>query len=193
MRGPVGNSSTRRQNATATVSWNTEIAALTPSDQGFDAVLLSPQRVGGWTNYSEKLLQQSSLDVEGIVRDDLLSIIAIAQDAAAFTGTGTNQPTGIFNTTANTGSPPWDYAKTAPAIAFGGVYPTWSSIVSFEGNLELGNQVLDASAAYIISPPTKAAWKTYAMNDPRNTAGPYYPMFFYQPDGTVNGHKAFAT
>src|SRR5262249_61752486 len=116
MRGPVGNSSTRRQNATATVSWNTEIAALTPSDQGFDAVLLSPQRVGGWTNYSKKLLAQSSLDVEGIVRDDLITIIAIAQDAAALTGDGNNKPFGVFKIASKAFgiNPPYDYTNTAP-------------------------------------------------------------------------------
>jgi hypothetical protein len=191
MTGLVGNLSIPRQNAAATVSWNTEIAPLTESDQGFDAVLLSPNRVGGWTNYSKKLLAQSSLDVEGIVRDDLIAIVAIAQDAAAFNGTGTNQPTGIFNTATNAGLP-YDYSKTAPSITFGSGYPTWSSVVNFEGNLELGNQVLDTSAAYITTPAVKAAWKTYAKSDPRQTTS-FFPAFYWETGDEVNGHKAFST
>lgn len=196
MTGLVGNLSIPRQNAAATISWNTEIAALTESDQGFDSVLLSPNRVGGWTNYSKKLLAQSSLDIEGIIRDDLIAIIAIAQDNVALNGTGTNQPTGIFNITANT-APPYNYADTAPAITFptGGV-PTWTNVVSFEGNLETGNLVLDESAAYITSPGVKAAWKTYAKADPRAT-NQFYPAFYWEGTGgdagEVNGYKAFAT
>jgi HK97 family phage major capsid protein len=191
MTGLVGNLSIPRQNAAATVSWNTEIAALTESDQGFDSILLSPNRVGGWTNYSKKLLAQSSLDIEGIVRDDLISIVAIAQDAAALNGTGTNQPTGIFNTTANTGLP-YNYSMTAPAITFGSGYPSWSQVVQFAGNLELGNQVLDTSAAYITTPAVKSAWKTLSKSDPRQTSS-FFPSFIWEAGDEVNGYKAFAT
>jgi HK97 family phage major capsid protein len=194
MTGLVGNLSIPRQNAAATISWNTEIAPLTESDQGFDAVQLSPNRVGGWTNYSKKLLAQSSLDIEGIVRDDLIGIIAIAQDNVAFNGTGTNQPTGVFTLVANTvTTPPYDYTKTAPAIVFptGGV-PTWTNVVGFEGNLETGNLQLDESAAYITTPAVKAAWKTYAKADPRATTL-FYPSFYWEPGDEVNGQKAFAT
>jgi HK97 family phage major capsid protein len=191
MTGLTGNFSMPRQNAAATVTWGTEISAITESDQGFDSILLSPRRVGGWTNYSKQLLAQSSLDIEGIVRDDLITIIAIAEDGAALNGTGTNQPTGIFNTAANTGVP-YDYNKTAPDITFGSGYPTWSEVVAFEGNLETGNVVLDASAAYITSPGVKAAWKTYAKADPRAT-NQFYPAFFWEAGNEVNGYKALAT
>jgi HK97 family phage major capsid protein len=191
MTGLVGNLQIPRQNAAATISWNTEVAALTESDQGFDSITLSPNRVGGWTNYSKKLLQQSSLDIEGIVRDDLINIIAIAQDAAAISGSGTNQPTGILNITANTGTP-YDYSKAAPSTTFGSGYPTWSAVVGMEGVLETGNQILNDSTAYITTPAVKAAWKVYAMTDPRAT-NQFFPAFFWQADNTVNGYKAFAT
>jgi HK97 family phage major capsid protein len=191
--GLVGNVSMPRQNAPATVSWNTEIAALTESDLKMDSVVLSPNRVGGWCNYSKQLLTQSSLDIENIVRDDLVQVIQIAIDAVALNGTGTNQPTGIFNLAANpTATPPYDYTKAAPTVGFGSGYPTWSSVVAFETNVATGNLILDDTAAYITSPAVRGAWKGYAKSDPRNTSI-WFPSFFWEADNTVNGHKAIAT
>lgn len=197
--GLQGNLLMPRQNAPSTISWNTEVAPVTESDLAMDSVTLSPNRVGGWCTYSKQLIAQSSLDIDNIVRDDMIQVIQIAIDAVAINGTGTNQPVGILNTAANTALP-YDYKKTAIAVAFptGGTppyYPTWSNVVAFEGNVEEGNVILDESACYITTPAVKAAWKTYAKNDPRNATGPFYPMFFWEGtlDGTVNGRRAIAT
>jgi HK97 family phage major capsid protein len=190
--GLQGNLLMPRQNAPSTISWNTEIAAVTESDLRMDSVTLSPNRVGGWCNYSKQLLAQSSLDIDNVVRDDMIQVIQIAIDAVALTGTGTNQPTGILNTAANSGLP-YNYALAAPTIAFSSGYPTWSQVVAFESNVESGNLVLDDSAVYITTPAVKGAWKTYAKNDPRNATGPYYPMFFWEGGDRVNGMRAIAT
>jgi HK97 family phage major capsid protein len=150
--------------------------------------------VGGWCNYSKQLLAQSSLDIEGIVRDDLIQIIQIAIDNVALNGTGVNQPTGIFNMAANPGppTPPYNYAQAAPSIGFGSGYPTWAQVLAFETNVETGNLVLDDTAAYITSIGVKGAWKGYAKSDPRNTSI-WFPAFFWESDNTVNGFKAIAT
>jgi HK97 family phage major capsid protein len=194
MTGLVGNMSLPRQNAAATVTWNTEIAPLVESDQGLDAVQLAPNRVGGWTNYSKKLLAQSSIDVESFVRNDLVTVVAIAQDQVAINGSGTNQPIGILQTPANaTAVPPYDYTKTAPSVVFAAAGPpTWANVLAFEGNLEVGNLLLDESAAYITTPAVKAAWKALAKADPRAT-NQFYPAFIWESGDQVNGCKAFAT
>jgi hypothetical protein len=70
--------------------------------------------------------------------------------------------------------------------------PTWTDVVNFEGHLETGNLPLDESAAYITTPAVKAAWKTYAKADPRQTTS-FYPAFYWEANDEVNGHKAFAT
>jgi len=197
MSGLQGNLQMPRQYAPSTISWNTEIAAVTESDLSMDAVTLSPNRVGGWCNYSKQLLAQSSLDIDNVVRDDMVQVIQIAIDSVAITGTGTNQPTGILNVVANapgTPGPSYAYSKTAPAITFPSGYPTWTNIVTFESNIEAGNQILDESGCYLTTPAVKGAWKTYAKADPRSTTL-YYPSFFWEGalDGTVNGRRAIAT
>jgi HK97 family phage major capsid protein len=195
MGGLVGNLSMPRQTGVATATWNAENAPLTASSQTFDQVGLSPKRLGATTNYSKMLLAQSSLDIEEIVREDLLRIIALAQDLAAIYGTGPGdstgpQPTGIMTVAANA---PGAFAPglRSPNIVFGGP-ASWQSVVEFEGNVESSNVSLDRAVAYITTPKTKAVWKTTpkAVN---------YPVYLWEGGGAqnapgmVNGYAAFAT
>ncbi len=58
-----------------------------------------PKQLSAMTEYSKQLLAQSSISIEQFVRNDLAQVIAIAQDLAAVSGSGSsNQPTGIVNT-----------------------------------------------------------------------------------------------
>jgi HK97 family phage major capsid protein len=124
----------------------------------------------------------------------MIQVIQIAIDQVALTGTGTNQPTGILNTAANPGPPPYNYSQAAPSVIFGpSGYPTWAQVIKMESSVEAGNLVLDDSACYITTPNVKGTWKSLAKNDPRNTAGPYFPVFFWEPDSTVNGYRAIPT
>jgi HK97 family phage major capsid protein len=134
MGGLVNNINIPRQTGAATATWNAEIAPLTESDQATDHVILSPNRLGGWTSFSKQLLQQSVLDVQSFVREDLLAIVYLAQDKAGLAGTGPNQPVGVLNTVADTVWPS-AYSKTSPSVTFGSGYPSWSKIVSFKGNV----------------------------------------------------------
>lgn len=193
MGGLTSNVSLPRQTGPGTAYWLAENAQVTRSAQTFDQVGLSPKRLAALTAYSKQLVSQSSLDVENIVRDDLLQVIAVAQDAAAFYGTGiiNNQPAGILSYAANlpAANPP-DYTKRSPDVTFGGA-ATWLSVVQFEGHVENNNVGLDNTCAYITSPLVKSSWKTTpkAVN---------FPVFLWErgdvgQNGEVNGYRAFAT
>jgi Phage capsid family/Caudovirus prohead serine protease len=196
--GLTGNFAMPRQTSSATATWNTEVADITRSGQTFDQVVFQPQRLGAVTAFSKWLLQQSVVDVQTVVRDDLLETVARAQDAAALYGTGaSNQPVGIFSTVADTVYPS-AYTKTSPSVTFGSGYPTWSKVVQFEGNIESNNIDLDdSSCGYVTSPNVKTLWKTMAKVDPRAT-NQFYPSFIWEDgaapgEGRVNGFKALAT
>ena len=86
-----------RQIASATASWNTEVGAVSETSGQIDQVTMSPKGLSAMTTYSKQLLAQSSIDIEQFVRNDLATVLAIAQDLAAVDGTGSsNQPTGIM-------------------------------------------------------------------------------------------------
>lgn len=100
LSGLQGSITVPRQSAAATGYWlSTETTQITPSNQTFVQMAMSPKNVGAYTEISRQLLLQSSPGAEGIVTDDLAQVVALAADLAALEGSGAaGQPTGISNT-----------------------------------------------------------------------------------------------
>jgi HK97 family phage major capsid protein/HK97 family phage prohead protease len=100
LNGLSGNVSIPRQTSASTAYWVGEGSDVTESQQAFDQVNLTPKTIGATTDYTRKLLLQTSISVETMVRNDIAKQIALALDTAAIYGSGSsNQPTGITNTT----------------------------------------------------------------------------------------------
>ena len=99
LTGLVGNVAIPRQ-ATQTASyWVTEASAITEAEATFDQVTLSPKQIGARSQYSRLALQQTTPDIEAVVRNDLAKVLALGIDLAAISGSGSSgQPTGILNT-----------------------------------------------------------------------------------------------
>jgi hypothetical protein len=99
LNGLVGNVAIPRQ-ATATATyWVSEATAVTEAEATFDQVTLSPKQIGARSQYSRLALQQTTPDIEAIVRNDLAKVLALGMDLAAINGSGSSgQPKGILNT-----------------------------------------------------------------------------------------------
>ena len=96
LSGLQGNISIPRQTSAATAYWVGENVAPTESQQAIDQVNMTPKTVAAFVDYSRRLLLQSSIDVEGMIRNDLARVIALEIDRAAAYGTGSsNQPLGL--------------------------------------------------------------------------------------------------
>jgi HK97 family phage major capsid protein len=79
--------------------WVAEGGAVPEGEMTFGNVALSPRHVGGKTEMSRQLIQQSSPDIEALVREDLAFLIAKQIDRAIIAGSGaSNEPRGIINT-----------------------------------------------------------------------------------------------
>lgn len=65
-----------------------EVAGAVSVDPAINAVKLSPSRISAYTQLSNKLLTQSSPDVEAFAMDNLVKAIMSAFQGAVFTGTG---------------------------------------------------------------------------------------------------------
>lgn len=121
LTGLNGNIALPRMTGAATAYWVTEGNAPTESQQAFDQVTMSPKTVGAFTDISRKLLLQSSIDVEGLVRSDLATVLGLEIDRVALNGSGTApQPRGVLNTVG--------IGSVAGGTA--GAAPTWANIVS---------------------------------------------------------------
>ena len=97
--GLVGDVAIPSQNGGATAYWVGENDQTTKSNLTFGQVGLAPHRLSAVTALGKMLLAQSSVDVEGLVREDLARVLAIAIDLAAMNGAGNaGEPLGVIGT-----------------------------------------------------------------------------------------------
>lgn len=98
LRDLNGNIAIPSQTGGATGYWLAESGAPTESQQTIGQMALTPKTMGAFTDFSRRLLLQSSLDVEAFVRADLAALLGQTLQLAAINGSGTaNEPTGLLN------------------------------------------------------------------------------------------------
>ena len=97
----------------------------------FAQTTLSPKSLGAFTDVSRLLMIQSDPSVEQIVRDDLLNAIAQKIEDVAIEGAGSNEPTGILETT----------GIGSVAIGTNGGAATWGAVVDLIKEIEQDNAV----------------------------------------------------
>lgn len=175
LSGLVGNVAIPRQSGGATAYWVAENAAPTESQQTFDQVTMTPKTVGAFTDISRRLLNQSSIDVESLVRMDLATVLALAIDLAGLHGTGaSNQPTGLINV-AGIGS---------VAGGTNGAVPTWANIVALETAVAVPNADI-GRLAYV----TNAKVRGKLKSTPR-VAGTNDNMIWQDGNNPLNGYQS---
>lgn len=98
LTGLTGNVDIPAYGSGVTSGWVAESGGLTASDMTFGKKTLTPKHVGALSEMSRQLIQQSSPDIEQLLRDDMAYALAQAIDTAMIKGGGTNEPTGILAT-----------------------------------------------------------------------------------------------
>jgi len=98
LSGLIGNIDIPRQKGAGSTYWVGEGQPLNQTGAQFDKISLSPKHIGALSVITRNMLQQSTPDVEMLVRADMLATMALGVDAAALCGTGTAfQPMGVAN------------------------------------------------------------------------------------------------
>lgn len=176
MGGLVGNVDIPRQVSGASGYWVGEDADVGEGLADLDQISLTPKTVGAFTEITRKLLQQSSLDVEALVRRDLASALATSIDYAGFYGTGSsNQPRGIANYSGINGAP------------FAAASPTYAELVALETEIAADNADVN-SMAYVINARMRGHAKTTPKFSGDASAG-----VIWETGGTLNGYRAEVT
>lgn len=99
MSGLHGDVAIPKQTGGATTYWVSEGGAPDHSQQSFGQVTLSPRSIAAFTDFTRKLVLQSSPDIETLIRNDLATVIALEIDRVAISGSGNGaEPLGILNT-----------------------------------------------------------------------------------------------
>ena len=174
LTGLVGNIDIPKQTGGATAYWVGEGNAPTESTQTVGQVELTPHTVGAFTDYTRRLMLQSSIDVERFVRDDLTAVIARAIDLAALHGDASgdpNQPDGIENIS-GVGTPAGNH--------------DWDGVVALETEVSAANADV-GRLAYVTNALVRGALKTTQKD-----AG---SGLFVWADGStpLNGYRALVS
>jgi len=174
LSGLQGNISIPRQTSAATAYWVGENVSPTESQQAIDQVNMTPKTVGAFIDYSRRLLLQSSIDVEGMIRNDLARVIALELDRAAIYGTGSsNQPLGLTNTS----------GIGAQSLS---TFGTFAEYIGMETDVAAANA--DAgSLRYIINASARGALKSTAKSSSAVAAG------FVFENNEINGYPAIVS
>lgn len=99
LRGLTGFVEIPKLTGSGSSHWVAEKSAPTRSGVTFGKTSIGPKTVAGEYQVSRRLMLQSSVSIEEIMRRDLGFLLAQALDAAAINGTGTsNQPLGLLGT-----------------------------------------------------------------------------------------------
>jgi len=152
----------------------TEGGAAAESEMTVGSVSLTPKTLGAYTDVTRQLLIQSSLDVEALIRNDLVSALGLAIDAAALSGAGTGgAPTGIKST------------GSINTTTFAAANPTFAEVVAMETAIANAN-ALSGNMSYIMPSSTYGALKT--TEKASGTA-----QFVVEPGGTVNGYRGIVS
>lgn len=176
LTGLVGDVAIPRQTGGATAYWVAESGSPTESTHAFDQVALAPKTVGAFSDLSRKLLKQSSIDAEELVRSDLATVLALEIDRAALHGSGSsNQPTGIA-ATSGIGS-----------VAGGtdGLAPAWTHIVALETEVAQDNADV-GRVAYMTNTKVRGKLKSVAVGTDQR-------MVWQDGGAPLNGYPAWIT
>lgn len=171
LRGLSGNIVIPKKTAGASAGWiATEGGASSESEFTSGSVTMSPKVIGAHTDATRLLLQQSSLDVENLIRDDLTQSIATAIDLGALAGSGSSgQPTGIKNTSG------------VNTTTFAAANPTFAEIIGMESAVAADNALV-GNLGYICKPSDYGTLKTTSKDSGSG-------QFVVEPDGRMNGYN----
>ena len=166
LSGPVA---IPRKTGASTAYWLAEGGEPTGSNPTVDQVNMTPKTVGAYVDFTRRLMLQSSLDVETMVRNDLVETLALELDRAGLYGlSSSNEPQGLKLVT---GINTVDFAADSP---------TFAEVVNLETQVNADNADIGAMA-YLTNATRYGAFKT--TEKASGTA-----QFILEPGGTVNGY-----
>lgn len=170
LSGLRGNVSIPKHVTSGSAGWvDPENAGAADSTQGTGQIVLTPRTIGASSEMSRQFINQSSVNAEQFVQNDLLAAIGLAVDLAVFYGSGASgEPTGIQN------------AVTQVVARFANAVPTRGEIITLETEVDTANALL-GNVHYVCDAAMRGALKN-AVEDTGSG------QFVYKSDNTLNGY-----
>ncbi len=183
--GLIGNVDLPRRTAGASLTW---IAAGTPPSEStntFDHVQLRAKMGSAWLDIRRNVFNQTSLDMEMLVLEDLAAAVQLGIDYAALHADGSsNAPTGL----ASTSGIGMVYAGGAATngVNANGAALIWADVVKLETEVAIDNADI-GRLGYMTNAKVRGAMKSspkVASTDSR---------MLWDVDGLINGYTPWVT
>ena len=159
-----------RQTNEITAAFIAEDADATGNDVNFDMVSMTPKTVAGICDVTRRLLLQSSLDVEALVRREIGYGIAKRIDITSLYGSGTGaNPRGVAN------------QSGIASVTFAGAFPTFAELVAMETAIAAADAD-NGNLRYLINPVTRGYAKTTVKFASTNDR-------IWEPGDSINGYS----
>ena len=150
LTGLTGNVDIPKKTGNTTAYWVGEDVAVSETTIALGQISMTPKSLGGYVDITRRLMQQSSLDVEALVRADLAESIALAIDYSGIYGLGGSSALlGIKNITGVGTETLTSDATTNKSI--GGVtyyFGNFSDYVNMETTVSVAN--LDVNSMFYV-------------------------------------------
>ena len=151
----------------------TEATQLTGTDPAFDQVKLNAYKYGDWRAVSTELIQDSIVDIEGIVTRLIGENIAVLLGTKLAIGAGTTEPTGVVvgatigktGATAVSGVPAWDDLIDLQESVLA-PYQARASWVMSNGAVGAIRKIKDSSNRYLWEPNGQAGQPSTLLGAP---------------------------
>lgn len=183
--GLIGNVDLPKRTVGASLSWVAPGSAPGgEATQTFDAVPMRPKTGSAYIDIYRTMFNQTSLDIEMLVRDDLAAAVQLGLDYVALHGDGQNNaPTGI----ASTSGIGLVYAGNAATnlVNANGAAMVWNDVVRLETEVAIDNADI-GSLGYMTNANVRGALKTTSR-----VAG--QDKMIWDSDGQVNGYQPWIT
>ncbi|MDM5178508.1 phage major capsid protein [Massilia sp. DJPM01] len=175
--GLVGNVDIPKKTADGQAYWLGEDQDASETGFSLGQISFSPKTLGAYTEITRRLMQQSSMGVEAMVRSDLINSLGQAIDKAFWYGTGGEyQPLGLKN---QSGINAVDFAIVGK--------PTFAELVQMETEIAADNADI-GSMAYVGNSRFRGHAKTTLRFPGVNGANT-----IWEQGGTVNGYRTEIT
>lgn len=158
-----------RQTNEITAAFIAEDADATGNDISFDMVSMAPKTVAGICDVTRRLLLQTSLDVEALIRREIAYGIAKRIDITSLYGTGTgSNPRGIANQTG------------LGSVTFAAAMPTFAELVALETAVAAADAD-NGNLRYLVNPVVRGYAKTGVKFSSTSAS-------IWEPGDTINGY-----
>ena len=145
MTGLVGDVAIPALNAKTSTYWVAESGVPTEGSPTVRQITMAPKTVGAYVDISRKLSKQGTPDAENLFRNDMVMQVASAIDTVGINGGGSNEPTGILQTS----------GIGATNMGDNGLAPTWESVVNNVREVSIDN-ALGGNLAFLTNPKVVA-------------------------------------